>query len=442
MRYKKRVAETVGKSTPVLACAKHSISPSGRLDNASISNNGGFGLVSVTPAEIRKRLEQNWIRLLAEQALKIPSERVQGSSPPSIFVGRFGYPKVRVGPMLPTESGDTSLLDTPEMWTGKSIDEIATYRLSLIRGTREVKVNETKGRYIETLQDLAMSQRPADSDVVLAKKPATFLALEESDAVLNTAAAPFGPSAPLKQLTVSPTPADSRIESVYYDGDMNATDAVVRLYRRGLQVSGISRIVSMGMLGARKKRKLVPTRWAITATDDMISKELIAAIHDSPSIDCYEVTSFNHLENTYSVILIPSEVWSFELVESWFGPDGKAVSASDFESANGLKHYPSTAGAYFAARLAVAEHLGRTGRKSAALVLREIHAGYVMPMGVWQVREGVRQALKFSPEIFGSIEDAISSATSRHSMSAKEIAMLSKLFSELKTQTRISSFFG
>jgi hypothetical protein len=90
----------------------------------------------------------------------------------------------------------------------------------------------------------------------------------------------------------------------------------------------------------------------------------------------------------------------------------------------------------------VAEHLGRTGRKSAALVLREIHAGYVMPMGVWQVREGVRQALKFSPETFGSIEEAISSATSRHSMSAKEIAMLSKLFSELKTQTRISSFFG
>ena len=39
---------------------------------------------------------------------------MDGASPPSVFVGRFGYPKVSIGPMIPPFHGDTSLLDTPE----------------------------------------------------------------------------------------------------------------------------------------------------------------------------------------------------------------------------------------------------------------------------------------------------------------------------------------
>ena len=39
-----------------------------------------------------------------------------GSSPPSVFIGRFGYPKVSIGPMIPPVMGDTSLIDTPELW--------------------------------------------------------------------------------------------------------------------------------------------------------------------------------------------------------------------------------------------------------------------------------------------------------------------------------------
>src|SRR5579884_540096 len=59
---------------------------------------------------------------------------VSGSTPPGVFVGRFGYPKVFVGPMVPRIYGDTSLLDTPEMWRGKTIEDIVDYRYSLVRG--------------------------------------------------------------------------------------------------------------------------------------------------------------------------------------------------------------------------------------------------------------------------------------------------------------------
>ncbi|MDR2698983.1 MAG: hypothetical protein LBB30_04845, partial [Candidatus Methanoplasma sp.] len=39
-----------------------------------------------------------------------------GCSPPAVFVGRYGYPKVDIGPLLPPEFGDTSIMDKPEMW--------------------------------------------------------------------------------------------------------------------------------------------------------------------------------------------------------------------------------------------------------------------------------------------------------------------------------------
>src|SRR5207249_1518357 len=83
---------------------------------------------------------------------------IAGSSPPGVFVGRFGYPNVSVGPMVPSISGDTEILDTPEWWMGKGFDEIVDFRYSLLRGYSKAKVSDAQkgGRLIETLQDVAM----------------------------------------------------------------------------------------------------------------------------------------------------------------------------------------------------------------------------------------------------------------------------------------------
>ena len=56
------------------------------------------------------------------------------------------------------------------------------------------------------------------------------------------------------------------------DRDASAAVALVELYSSGISLDHISRLLSLGLLG--KKRKLVPTRWSITASDDMIGKEL------------------------------------------------------------------------------------------------------------------------------------------------------------------------
>lgn len=341
--------------------------------------------------------------------------------------------------MIPPLHGDTNGLDRPEGWTGKTIEEILTYRLSLVRGIKAVNVSETSGRFIENLHELAMSEKSVESEAVFERQPLADLDLEK-EMRLNVEAAPFGPAAPLKNFKLVHTSPDRRIESAYYDNDLRASDAIVDLHKRGVETSRIQRILSIGMLGRKKGRKLVPTRWSITATDDVISRNLVKQNEINPVIDRFEVTLYSHFANQYATILVPDNVWSFEMIESWFTHDGQMAMGSDYEDARGRDRYPTIAGAYFAARLAVAEHLLQRRRTAAALVLREIHPEYVMPLGVWQIREGVREGLRKKPINFENLADAINFACQYLSVSKTEILRKSVIWNNNRNQKRITDF--
>jgi hypothetical protein len=390
-------------------------------------------------AEIKRRLEKNWIQFLAENSGKLSLDRIDGSSPPSVFVGRYGYPKVKVGPMISPNHGDTTILDKSEMWAGRDLEEIAGYRLSLVRGVTATNVHDTTGRLIENLQEVAMSERPVESEATFERQPVSEHELE-TEFRLSDGITPFGPTAPLKNFRTSSTSSDQRIESVYYDRDLLASNAIIDLFRRGVETSRINRVLSIGMLGLKKSRRLVPTRWSITATDDIISRRLVQENDESQSIDLFEVTRYSHLSNYYSVVLMPDDVWSFEMTETWHAANGQVGMGADYEDSRGLDHYPTIAGAYFAARLAVAEHLLHRRRKAAALVIREIRPEYVVPLGVWQIREGVREALKKPPATFESFTDALSFACSGLSISEAEILARSRLWRNRHNQLRMTDF--
>ena len=99
---------------------------------------------------------------------------------------------------------------------------------------------------------------------------------------------------------------------------MRAAEGIVNLYQGGVEVSSIHRVLSIGMLGLQKNRRLVPTRWSISATDDVISASLIKKIETFPAIDFFKVYKYAHLSNYYSVILIPDDIWGFEMQEAWY----------------------------------------------------------------------------------------------------------------------------
>jgi len=379
--------------------------------------------------DIRKAIEVKWNEYLSKYGNLFSSDSISGSSPPSVFVGSYNYPKVNVGPMVPPVHGDTSILDLPEKWTGKSLDEIVNYRLNLIRGIQKVRVDEPTGRFIEDLQEMAMSEKATDSDIQFYKKTSPV-------GLLDGYNAPFGPIGEIKSVKFSSSVSERHIEKSYYDRDLKASDAVLKLYNSGIEISKIQKCFSIGMFG--KKRKLVPTRWSITATDDIISKSLTDETLDYPLIDGNRVFHFSHLGNLFSVILFPHR-WLYEMIEAWYS-SGVLGFGSDHEDARGIDHPPAIAGAYFSAKLAVAEYLVKHQIQSGALILREIRPEYAIPVGVWQIREGIRSAMKQKPILTDSFEKALDVAIQPMSISIKEWLAHGDII-KLMRQKIISDFF-
>lgn len=206
-------------------------------------------------------------RLLSDLKIwkSVDTLSIEGSSPPSVFVGRFGYPYVYAGPLAPPLYGDTSLLDEPENWFGHSIDEIIDFRAQLIRGTFKVHVKkfEEAGRLMDQTLELALSEHYVDTELDLRKKP-------QKDFLFDGEVQPMGPSAPLKDLEIGYVRWDNKMEKAHYDDDLKAAEAVRTLYEQGLSVTKIQRAFSVGAFGLKPNRKLVPTRWSITAVDSIL----------------------------------------------------------------------------------------------------------------------------------------------------------------------------
>ncbi|AFK23350.1 Nre family DNA repair protein [Pyrococcus sp. ST04] len=341
---------------------------------------------------------------VAREALPLVSrEDIFGSSPPSIFVGEYGYPKVRIGPLVPPIEGDTSYLDSPTSWENVSISDVIRYRSLLVLGQTRVNVDVRKSsKLIENIQELAMSSKPVDSEILLKDKPKIKVLPTEF-------APPIGPSGVLKKFEVVENPRVPRKVDAVVSDELKAKDAIITLYEAGFDEYYIIRLLSAGLLGIRKK--IVPTRWSITAVQDTIGSYLRREVLNYDTLDRYEVYYEEFLGNRYVVLLIPRR-YSFELLEVWlkgslFGSDEPMV-IHDYEDFRGIKGYAEeTSGAYYAARLSVLEKLRKMKRQASAIVFREVTPSYYAPVGVWQIRVGVRKALEKSPKIFESLTEAL-----------------------------------
>ncbi len=378
---------------------------------------------------IRCAILAKWYESISKHGNLFSSDYVSGTSPPSVFVGSYDYPKVFVGPMVPPIHGDTSILDSPEQWKGKSLEDIVNFRLNLVRGIQKITIDQTDGRYIENLQELTMSSKPTGSDLIFQKS--TF-----PNVSLDGESAPFGPIGEIKSAKFSGTTSVKSIEKIYYDKDLKSQDAVLNLYNSGIEISKIQKCFSIGMLG--QKRKLVPTKWSIAATDDIICKSLTDDILNYDLIDSHRVFSYEHLGNIFTIVLFPHR-WVYEMIEAWYS-NGVMGFGSDYEDARGIDHPPAIAGAYFAAKLGVLEYLNRKKIQAGVVILREIRPEYAIPVGVWQVREGIREAMNQNPIFADNFEHALLLASNKMSIRKSEWLSHGKIL-ELVRQKTISDFF-
>jgi hypothetical protein len=339
---------------------------------------------------------------VGEQFAEIADTNEFGSVSPSIFVGRAGYPEVSTGLLSPVgnEANAAEFATSGEWYTeGVSISDVFERRTSLLNASQsspvETNVHDAWNGFLGVQREVAIADRPVSVEVGLNGSPDLDLGLSPGDV-----STPTGPRAPAKDATLTENPHVPRpVKKTLEDDDWAATGAMNYLYNRGFDVYEINTILSAGALGQQDNRRLVPTRWSITAVDDTVGQFLRGKQRTATSVDSVQVFHNEYLGNSFWVILAPGQ-WEFELVEfkapgSVWNPDPEAGIwlASDYEGNSGRTSYvDQTAGAYYAARLAVLEHLDEIGRQAKVLVLRHVSDEYWGPVGVWQVREAIRHA--------------------------------------------------
>ena len=371
--------------------------------------------------------------------IQIPSvdvgRELDGSTPPSVFIGSWNYPKVYAGPMISPIQGDTAIMDTPECWidNNKTQEDIIGYRLNLVRGKLTNKVTDLDNSFVEKLQEISMASTSINSEAEFGSKPRGLSFNEEH--------APHGPSALIEKFDIESVKWDRELEKAFYDSDLKAADAVMHLHHQDVPFSSIQKAFSVGTMGIGKNRKMVPTRWSITACDSTIGDRLLREVRNYDIIETHRVYEYNSLNNYYAVLLLPQE-WQFEWMEAFLHVLGREeLIFSDYENNGGKKEYSRVGGCYYTSKMAVLEELASKKKQSAAIILREAYHGYI-PLGVFNVRENIRNAMNEPYKEFEDMKTALAYINSKLKLPLEKFIKNSDLLKELlqSRQTTLDSF--
>ncbi len=323
-----------------------------------------------------------------------------------IIVGERNYPRVSVGVITPIKKIDAA--DNPKDWIMHkySIFDIAMLRASLIdafQKVRDINIGKaSSNKLFDTIKEIALSYKPIEIEAKFKDKP-------KYKPVLHVGSPPLGGVANLQKLWVANPKVPLIAEKVVYDTDLNAEHAIIEMHKRGLDEYYSYKLLSLGLVGRKINRKIVPTRWSITAIDDMLAKNMLKKVRHYSWIDNYHIYFGGILGNYYIALFIPSQ-WSYELFESYLNPTNPIITdyVKDMEWFFDRTTYAkNTAGGYYAARLSIVEKLFEMKKQASILLIRIITPAYIFPLGVWVVREAVRKCMQSDPIIVNTKKEAI-----------------------------------
>lgn len=373
-----------------------------------------------------------------------------GDSPPEIFIGRFNYPNIQAGILTPQEGIIDSEIkffseySSPETWHEKnlSIDSILSKRSELVYGKFMTQIKDARSnkKFLTVMQEISMSYKSVSTEFFLKKPPMQTLDINHHSPVI-------GNPAYLENVKLEENPKVlKKVDYLVYDTDSKSITSIKELYKANIPVTNINKILSAGLLGLKTQRRLVPTRWSITAVDDTLSKELLKNIKYYPEITDIMLFNSEYNGNHYEILLLP-EKFSFEVIEaemnnSLWNQTGHVSVMQDYESYHGRKEYATNVtGGYYAVRLPLCEYLDRIKRQGSALFIREVRPEYYAPLGVGILREITRNAFKKSPEKFSTVREALSVVQSRIKSPIKIWTDNSVILKEFGKQKRLNQWF-
>ena len=365
---------------------------------------------------------------------------------PNVFVGRYGYPRVNVG-ILNTEHDQFGEHDNTPLWAKENykIPQIMDLRLQLINSRFKANIKSFDEKFMDMTQEVSMASKPVDIELALNKKP-------HFNINFNQDVKPHGTNVKLEKARITENPKiHTKVDKIVSDTDLKAAQGLSKLYKKDFDGYFLTKLFSVGNLGIGKNRKLVPTRWSITAVDDTLGKSLLNDVRDYKQTN-YLAFFSSYLGNYYVVLMFP-EIWQYELFETYAGALGGVKDdmmtrkwMTDYEPFGGRKKYvEQTAGGYYAAKLPVLEYLKQKKRQASVLVLRFITTDYYAHLGVWVCREAVRKAMQNNPIEFASkdlmLEYVRKLAKKKFGYNVNPILHNSKVLDNLGKQSKLAAFF-
>jgi hypothetical protein len=392
------------------------------------------------------------VKKVAETRFKIKNfeniSKIDSVSPPSVFIGsKLKYPVVNVGILSPLQREENAwVYDDEKYWAENNFDivDVLNLRNSLLNSRFQTKVSDARmnKKFVDIAKNIAISSGQVDIEIEL-KDRLNFG--RDKDRVLT----PHGMKGSLKKAEITGNvKVDRKLDNVVND-EIKASEGIESLYKNDFNEYSLSQILSVGVMGLKKNKRLVPTRWSITATDDMIAKYLWKSVKDYKWIENHELFYGEFMGNQYLVMLMPG-VWSYELFEfylphsSW-NPSTEIKAATDVEGYSGRKNYAfSTAGGYYAARLPILEYLNSLKRQARVLVFRIETPSYWASLGVWVCRESIRKVLSKKMK-FDSREELLNGVKQigkiKYNFDFTDILGKSKILRETKEQKNLGEWF-
>jgi len=364
------------------------------------------------------------------------------NSPPSIFIGsKLKYPNVNVGVLTPSQPlKQVRLLNNQNEWTKMDlgIKQILSLRNQLINSRYQTQVR-LSNRLTEKSQEIGMSLKPTDLEIKLMKAPNY---IKEDDKITT----PIRLVAPLKNIRITDNiDIHAKVDKVFNDTDLKAAEAINYLYKNEFDESFLQQLLSIGVLGLKKNRILVPTRWSITSVHDIIGKDLIKEVKDYQTIDDHRLFYGYYLGNHYFILLLPN-LFSYELFEYGIRYGQIKDEMTDFEDYYGRKNYASNSvGGYYAVRLAVLGYLRNIRRQASIFVIRYETEEYWANLGVWVCETASKKAMNNEYISFYSRENSLDFMKNfifnKMKVNIDNVLKKSKLLNIIREQKGLKEFF-
>jgi len=306
------------------------------------------------------------------------SKDLYGTTPPSSLISCISYPKLSLGILVSEDDIEECYTSWDE--DNMSFDDILSLRMKLVNARTIVSANfpRTGNGFYEKVLESGLSTNSVDVEVEL-KKVQTYFNFSRY--------LPFyGLNGWIKSYDIVTNPRIPKVVEDIVESGVKTETAVKLLYEKGFSDYYIARLLSLGIFGNKLDRKLVPSKWSITATHKILINHLKNKLSEYNSISNVYVFEKMYYGNYFINILFPGSL-NFELIEAIL--PGSAYNLCYNFTIFGKD---DVSGGYYAALLSFYEFLYRFRRKGNCITFRIVTRDYKTPLGVWVVREGIRRA--------------------------------------------------